>query len=192
MHMYVQALLPAVSSPLEVRRPRSAEEFCASYAALVSRFAVIVAPNRDEADDIAQESLLKAISRLQQFDPTRGDMNGWLWKIVVNEARDGVRRSIRRRLTGSRWAAAARAEIVPASPDRLDESLALEAGLKHLRQRDRELLALRFGADLEIVEVAAAVGLQADSCGRALRRAIDRLREALASANNAARESKKE
>jgi RNA polymerase sigma factor (sigma-70 family) len=177
--MNPQPVTPSVSSQPNAQQPRSAEAFCAVYAELVSRFAVIVAPDRDEANDIAQEALLKAVARLQQFDPTRGDMNGWLWKIVANEARDNVRRSIRRRLAGLRWAEATRANLRPNVIQRMDELLAVETALKRQSQRDRELLALRFGADLDVAEVAAALGLSVDSCGRALRRATDRLRQTL-------------
>lgn len=178
--MYARALTGRINPLRQVETPRSAEEFCASYAEVVSRFATIVAPDRDEADDIAQEALLKAISRLSQFDPQRGSLNAWLWKIVVNEGRDTVRRAIRRRLAAVRWAQDASADLASTPIDQIDENLTLEAALKRLRRRDRELLALRFGADLEIDEVATAVGLSTDSCGRALRRAVDRLRHVLA------------
>jgi DNA-directed RNA polymerase specialized sigma24 family protein len=41
------------------------------------------------------------------------------------------------------------------------------------------LLALRYGAGLETVEVGAAVGLNADTAGKAIRRALGRLRARL-------------
>jgi RNA polymerase sigma-70 factor (ECF subfamily) len=142
----------------------------------VSRFASIAVRDRDEADDIAQEALLRAIARLHQYDATRGTFQAWLWRIVVNEARDTFRRSLRRRAANLRWAEDQRARLQTDAATIVEDNVALHSALARLRPRDRELLGLRFGADLDLKDVAAAVGLSVDSCGRAVRRAVERLR----------------
>src|SRR5689334_6588251 len=70
----------------------TAEELCRVYAARVCRFAALVARNADEADDLAQEALLRAVRAVASYDSTRGSAEAWLWKIVVNAARDSARR----------------------------------------------------------------------------------------------------
>jgi RNA polymerase sigma-70 factor (ECF subfamily) len=153
----------------------SPEDFCQRYAAQVSRFAAFVA-QPSEAEDIAQDALIKALRNLERFDAKRGSMETWLWRIVVNTARDAQRRA---------WMRAA-------LPDRLGsghvqisvEDVAIErvsaaellGTVRRLPARDRELIALRFGADLDTAAVGDAVGLSAESARRAIGRALERLR----------------
>src|SRR6266581_3449076 len=75
----------------------SAEELCRRHAASVCRFAALVAPNANEADDLAQDALLRAVRAVSSYDSTRGSAEAWLWKIVVNAARDSARRRERMR-----------------------------------------------------------------------------------------------
>jgi RNA polymerase sigma-70 factor (ECF subfamily) len=159
----------------------SAEELCRRYAASVCRFAALVTPDANEADDLAQDALLRAVRAVASYDPTRGSAEAWLWKIVVNAARDSARR--RERI---RWLIERVAISTPRESESV-EAIALErlrdadlvAQLRRLPHRDRTLLALRYGLGLETDEVGAAVGLSADSSGKAIRRALARLRARL-------------
>jgi RNA polymerase sigma factor (sigma-70 family) len=51
--------------------------------------------------------------------------------------------------------------------------------VRTLDDRDRLMIALRFGADLDLATVGQAVGLSSDSAGRAVLRALARLRRRL-------------
>jgi RNA polymerase sigma factor (sigma-70 family) len=153
----------------------SPEDFCQRYAAQVTRFAAFVA-QPSEAEDIAQEALVKALRNLDRFDSERGSMEAWLWRIVVNTARDAQRRawtraSLADRLSGT--ASLNSAEDV--AIERLSAAELL-SNVRRLPPRDRELIALRFGADLDTAHVGEAVGLSAESARRAIGRALDRLR----------------
>jgi DNA-directed RNA polymerase specialized sigma24 family protein len=55
----------------------------------------------------------------------------------------------------------------------------LHVQIRRLPYRDRTLLALRYGVGLDIAEVGTAVGLSSDSAGKAIRRALARLRARL-------------
>src|SRR5262249_59126859 len=57
-------------------------------AAVVCRFCAMVCPNRQDAEDLAQDALLRAMRNLHRFDPGRGGIEAWLWRIVVNLAHD--------------------------------------------------------------------------------------------------------
>src|SRR5438067_13690556 len=70
----------------------TAEELCRRYSASVCRFAAIVAPNTGEAEDLAQDALLRAIRAIDSYDPRRGTPAAWLWRIVVNASRHAARR----------------------------------------------------------------------------------------------------
>jgi RNA polymerase sigma factor (sigma-70 family) len=67
------------------------EELCARYLERVYRFAAMVSRNRQDADDLAQEAMERAIRGLAGFDPSKGEIEAWLWRIVVNVGRDAGR-----------------------------------------------------------------------------------------------------
>lgn len=161
--------------------PVTAEDLCGRYASSVCRFAAMVSPNSTEAEDLAQEALLRAVRSLGSYDSKRGSVEAWLWRIVVNAARDAAGRRARLRELSLRLRLAVPAEsatVEEAALSRIRDS-ELHAELRRLPWRDRALLALRYGADLDMEQVGAAVGLNADSAGRATRRALARLRARL-------------
>jgi RNA polymerase sigma factor (sigma-70 family) len=156
----------------------SPEDFCQRYAAQVSRFAAFAAQPSD-AEDIAQDALIKALRNLKRFNAKRGSMDAWLWRIVVNTARDAQRRGLTRASLPERLAGLADETASISVEDvviaRLSAAELLET-VRRLPARDRELIALRFGADLDTASVGDAVGLSAESARRAIGRALERLR----------------
>lgn len=159
----------------------TAEELCRRYAPSVCRFAAIIAGTTADADDLAQEALLRAVRAIASFDPAKGAPEAWLWRIVVNAARDSSRRRERARWLLEKLTLAApreSASVEMAVLARLRDA-DLHAQIRRLPLRDRTLLALRYGAGLGTDEVAAAVGLSPDSAGKAIRRALARLRARL-------------
>lgn len=156
------------------------EELCVLYAEKVCRFAAVVAGRNGDPEDIAQDALLKAIARLDRFDPNRGSMDAWLWRIVVNTARDATRRERLRRLLAERLGRHD-SSVVDPEEVAIDSLSAAEllAAISRLGPRDRQLLALRFVADLDTRSVGEIVGLSAESARRAIGRALERLRLAI-------------
>lgn len=157
------------------------DELCATYSPTVCRFAAMVAGSDTDADDLAQEALLKAMRNLDRFDATKGTMDAWLWRIVANVAKDSHRARARR---AGLWQRLVTTWSEPAAnvEDRALESITrqeLMTAIRRLAGRDRMLIALRFGADLDLATVGAAVGLSADSAGQAVLRALARLRRGL-------------
>src|SRR5258708_39925950 len=65
----------------------TAEDVCRTYSATVCRFAAMAAGSDLDADDLAQDALLKAIRSLDRFDPAKGTIDRWLWRIVANGAK---------------------------------------------------------------------------------------------------------
>src|SRR5258708_37840148 len=91
-----------------------ARELCEAHAGVVYRFARMVSVGDSDAEDLAHDALVKAIRAYERFDPQRGDASAWLWRIVVNTARDRNRIATRRHLAWERLRDLTRAEpIVP-------------------------------------------------------------------------------
>src|SRR5437879_13038982 len=84
-----------------VARARAGDR--AAFGVLVERFAAparrvarAVLDDPDDADDAAQDALLTALVKLQQYDPRR-PFGPWLMRIVANAATDRPRRRTVRR-----------------------------------------------------------------------------------------------
>jgi RNA polymerase sigma factor (sigma-70 family) len=161
----------------------SPEDFCRQYAGQVTRFAAFVALPSD-AEDIAQDALIKALRNLDRFDSKRGSIEAWLWRIVVNTARDAQRRAWTRATLPDRLGGES---TFTSAEDVAIERLSAAELLAHVRRlppRDRELIGLRFGADLDTAHVGEAVGLSAESARRAIGRALGRLRSLIKEADH--------
>src|ERR1700686_4577781 len=66
----------------------TADGLCETYAARVYKFAQLISADSSSAEALAQDALERAIRGLNTFDPAKGEVEGWLWRIVVNAGRD--------------------------------------------------------------------------------------------------------
>ncbi|HET7418950.1 MAG TPA: sigma-70 family RNA polymerase sigma factor [Candidatus Dormibacteraeota bacterium] len=121
------------------------EELCRVYAVSVCRFAAIVTRNAADAEDLAQDALLRAVRSLRTYDASRGSVESWLWRIVTNASRDAAsrRERVRDLVVRLRVLAPRETETVEdAALARLRDS-ELHAELRRLPWRDRALARLR-------------------------------------------------
>src|SRR3979411_3244940 len=129
------------------------------YSKRVYKFAQLISSSSSDGEDLAQDALERAIKGLKSFDPARGDLEGWLWRIVVNAGRDAGRIARRERIVferlGALWPLEQRLEL---TEDGLsgDELL---AAVRALSPRHRAVIALRFGGDLDYRHVGLALGI---------------------------------
>jgi RNA polymerase sigma-70 factor (ECF subfamily) len=135
--------------------------------------------DRFEAEDITIETFERALRQRGSFDARRGSTIAWLLGIARNCIYDAKLRQ-RPILRDPDEAAGGG----PKEP--VVQKLALGEALASLVDRDRELLALRYGADLEPKEVAALLDMRASAVDVALSRARARLADALEHAERSA------
>lgn len=127
-----------------------------------------------DAEDVTSEVFERALRYRHTYDRTRGEPIAWLLGIARRCA-DGA--------LAQRSALPAEVEAIGSSADLEDDTLrrlSLTAALATLGDRDRELLALRFGADLTAAQIAAVIGGRTNAVEVALHRALGRLRACLA------------
>ena len=137
-----------------------------------------------EAEDIAQESFLKAYSQLAGLrDPSR--LAGWLSKITMQQCSNSLRRTVRcKRALGCR-----------ATPvEALDERPAISANpgltqnqihfvrqsVRRLPEKFRTMIIMRFVANLSTVQIAEQLGKRPGTVRVRLHRAYKLLRKDLA------------
>jgi RNA polymerase sigma factor (sigma-70 family) len=155
------------------------DELCARYADRVYRFAALLCRGGPDADDLAQSALERAIRALPTTELRAGSVEGWLWRIVVNTARDAGRAAKRRQLLLERIFAHAPPETAALDIDDAIGDEELLHAVRGLSRRHRTLVALRFGADLDYPRIGAALGISPGAARLATRRALLALREQL-------------
>jgi RNA polymerase sigma-70 factor, ECF subfamily len=157
----------------------TADALCQSYAGRVYKFAQLISSDSANAEDLAQDALERAIRGLKTFNPARGEIESWLWRIVVNAGRDAGRIAGRQRfvfeLLTDRWSPD---EQIADIGDQLRDDEVLEA-VRALSPRHRAVVALRFGADLSYRHVGQSLGISEAAALMATRRALANLRTRL-------------
>jgi RNA polymerase sigma factor (sigma-70 family) len=136
--------------------------------------------DRALAEDLLSETFERVLRSRQRFDPRRGSERRWLYAIALNLLRDQARRaSSETRALGQITAATApvRPDPALAAVEQRDE---LARALAHLSDDEREAIALRFGADLKLSDVARVLGEGESAVEARIRRALAKLRDELA------------
>lgn len=128
------------------------------------RVAAAISGDRERALDIVHEAFARAVRNRRRY---RGDgsLDAWVWRIVVNAARDAARRVRTTALV---------AEVAVSGEGRI--ALPLEL----LTERQREILFLHYYADLDYASIAAALEVSPGTVGATLSAARRTLRGALA------------
>jgi RNA polymerase sigma-70 factor (ECF subfamily) len=138
------------------------------------RLAYRYASNPSEAEDIAQDALLRAWRRRSTLREAER-RNQWLATIVRNEAfRQHSRLRPDPTATIEIYEEGVEDARVVATVERAD----LHAALRRLSDRDRELLALRYAEDLTQAAIARKLGIPEGTVKVRLHRARDKLRRA--------------
>ncbi len=129
------------------------------------RVARAIAGDRDSALEAVQEGFADALRHADQW-AGRGPLEGWVWRCVVNRARKARPR---------------RAFELPADERRTDgghDDSELGVRLAALPERQRLVVFLRYFADLEYREIAAALGVETGTVSATLHAAHANLRTA--------------
>lgn len=131
--------------------------------------------DRATAEDLTAATFEKAWRARDRYRRDLAKFSTWLFSIARNVAIDHMRR---RRDEVPLDEAAERS-----APDSPEEQLIRKAELERLRrlcedlpERDRELLALKYGAGLSNREIARVYGLTESNVGTILHRAVQQLR----------------
>lgn len=152
------------------------EPLVQTHQQAVFRLAYLLLGDPDDAEDIAQETFLRAWNHLKRFDQTR-PLKPWLLSITANLARN------RRRSAGRYLAALTRAfrdEPAPASVEdksaQYMEANDLWKAVQNLREPDQQIVYLRYFMDLSVAETAGVLQVAEGTVKSRLSRALEKLR----------------
>lgn len=152
----------------------------------VFRLAYRMTGNEQDAEDVVQESFLRAYKQLGRFE-SRANFGTWLYRITANCCVD-LMRARQARHDQSRGESLEAAEPLPAGdgpgPERLAESAEIERrvqlALGGLSPLERAAFTLRHYEGRTIDEISATLGLGTSAAKHSVFRAVKKLRAALA------------
>ena len=159
----------------------------AAYGALYGRFAsgiyrlcFSLVLNKEDTEDIVQDSFVYAFKNLRRFDPGRASFKTWLYTIAVSRCRNLYRRK-RFQLVdiGSVFGD----QIMAPESDTPEGKFALSAAhealaraLAELAPRHREAIVLRYGHGLTFREIGEIMGCPPKTAESRVRAAHDQMR----------------
>jgi RNA polymerase sigma-70 factor (ECF subfamily) len=143
--------------------------------------------SRQDAEDLTQATFERAIRAYARYDPARASVRTWLIAIARNLLIDHHRRRGARR-HDSLDAGIDETELgSEAGPEsRLGLSPALAAALETLSTREREVIALRFGGEMNGPEIAELLELNLANVQQIASRALRKLRALLEEVDDSA------
>jgi RNA polymerase sigma-70 factor (ECF subfamily) len=132
------------------------------------------------AEDVFQQAWLQVAERIARYDAAR-PFGPWLFTVARNLALDQLRRIRPGRLdeAGELAAPAGTGDDPLARAVAMERSSRLLDAVGRLAPLDREVLSLRFEAELELKQLAQTLGVPVPTAKARLYRALARLRERL-------------
>ena len=139
-----------------------------------------------DAEDVTSEVFTRAMGSLHRFDPAKGTEAAWILGIARNTVADHWRRRRpedpaadppehgRDRIAAADW------DDTPAEAAvRRDVASSVLAHLGALSEREREAIALRFGAELSSPEIGEAMDISPTAARMLVHRGVSKLREVM-------------
>jgi RNA polymerase sigma factor (sigma-70 family) len=163
---------------MRLMRDDKFEQLYAEHAQALFAFLSYRTGDRMLAEDLLADTFERALRARRRFDPRKGSEKTWLYAIALNCLRDSARRrstegrALERIASGQSSGSSVEIDQV-ADRDLVNRSLAA------LSEEEREAIALRFGADLSVPEIAKLLGERLTTVEGRVYRALRKLREAI-------------
>lgn len=157
------------------------------HSRAVFRLAHRMTGNASDAEDVVQDTFLKAYRQLSRFE-SRANFGTWLHRIAVNCSIDLIRARPHREAGHDsadleQFGAGEAAEAGRPSPERLMLSAEVQAritgAMSALSQMERAAFVLRHFEGQSIEEISQALGLKTNATKHSIFRAVKKMRHAL-------------
>lgn len=134
-----------------------------------------------DAEDLTQLTFERALRAWDRFDPKKASAKTWLLAIARNAYIDFRRRDHSGQQASISAGEVAESELPrhPGPEERLGVSPELASAIRRLSRREREVIALRFGAEMHGPEIAAFLDITVANAQQLLSRGLRRLRSEL-------------
>jgi RNA polymerase sigma-70 factor (ECF subfamily) len=151
------------------------ERLYADEAAGLFSFLAYRTGDRALAEDLLADAFERALRSRTGYDRRRGSRKTWLYAIALNCLRDHARREAARARALER--AGAPDEEAPSGLGAVEQRDEVQRALAALSPEEREAIALRFGAELTVPEIAKLLKEPLTTVEGRVYRALRKLRE---------------
>lgn len=146
-------------------RTQDVERLYDQHAQALFGFLAYRTGNPCAAEDLVSDTFERVLRARRPFDPRRSSEKTWLYTIALNLVRDQARTNAAEQ-RANRFEAAETRQVVMAALDRVSDE-------------EREALALRYGAELSLAEIAKVIGKPRSTVEGRLYKGLKRVRAEL-------------
>jgi RNA polymerase sigma factor (sigma-70 family) len=132
--------------------------------------------DRTLAEDLVAETFERALRSRHRFSRRRGSEKTWLYAIGLNCLRDQLRRRSVERRALERQGLETETVSNPGTEE-VESRDVIRRALEVLSEEEREAIALRYGADLTVPEIARATGERLTTVEGRVYRALRKMRD---------------
>lgn len=158
-------------------RPEDFEKLYEEHAQRLFGFLVYRTGDRDLAEDVLADTFEAAFRARGRFDRRRASERTWLYSIALNRLTDLQRRGGAEERALARASAPGEELLTDPALGQVEDREALARAMERLTSEEREAVALRFGADLALKEMAAVLGEPMTTVEGRVYRALRKLRD---------------
>lgn len=142
-------------------------------------FLVYRTGDRALAEDVVADTFERVLRARRRFDPRKAKEKTWIYAIALNRLRDLQRSRAAERRALERVAAPSAPDETAEDPDHVEHRDTVARALPVLSDEEREAVALRFGAELTVPEIAGLLGEPLTTVEGRVYRALRKLRAEL-------------
>ena len=151
------------------------------YGNRIYKSAIFLADSREEAEDIVQETFLKAIGSIQGFKG-RSSFYTWLYRIFLNTTHDLRRKKYIHKKFLSKFKPEENINPIEDLIGQMDNdtfSQSLNDALKCQKMKHREIIILRFFEDLKLIEIAERLNVSIGTVKSRLYHALRKIKKSI-------------
>ena len=161
----------------ELMERRSFESVYEEYYDRVFNFVYMQLLHREDAEDVTEDTFIKAMAAFYTYDPQKASYSTWLCTIARNSMVDHIRRSRKGKIISfdGTW------DIGENDPEleRLEDDTQRRVYriLERLKPEEREILTLRYKLELGYPEIGRILGIEPKAAAKRVERLIKKCRE---------------
>jgi RNA polymerase sigma-70 factor, ECF subfamily len=148
------------------------------YADKIYNFIFYKTFHKETAQDLVSVTFMKALEKLDQYDPKKGNFSSWLYRIARNNVIDHYRTKKINLNIDEFWSLSAKSDTEKevSAKRELNE---VREHLKKLSSEQKEIIVMRVWDELSYKEISQILGKSEAACKMMFSRAINSVRAEL-------------
>ncbi len=152
------------------KNPAAQHRLLATYGPMVFRLVIRMVGQREDAEEIYQDVFVKALTKIDTFNPEKAEIATWLSRIAYHEAVNHLRRSHNDLVYMDGNELSATCGEIPDTPRDEQTVQLLEKAMALLPQADQTLLSLFYYENMSLRDIAYIIGSIPSTVGSRLSR----------------------